>query len=152
MKTCKECGNKIPSSFRSDAKYCSVQCGNNFRNKKHYKLHPEQYKEKRKKDNSNVSKRILSRVKSRAAAKNIPFNLDVSDIVVPDVCPVLGIEIFTQPGLGTNQPNSPSLDRMVPELGYVKGNVRVISNRANLLKSNAEIWELEAVLEDLKCL
>lgn len=35
---------------------------------------------------------------------------------------------------------------------FFTGNVRVISSRANLLKNNAEIWELEKVLEDLKCL
>ena len=46
--------------------------------------------------------------------------------------------------------NSPSLDRIRLELGYVKGNVRVISGRANLLKNDATIEELEAVLGDMK--
>jgi hypothetical protein len=149
---CKECGGEIPKSFRVDAQYCSKKCGNNFRNKKHYKLHPDEYKNKRLRDNSNVEKRIFYRVKSRALKNNIPFDLDLEDIVVPEVCPVLGIPLFTAPGQGHNQINSPSVDRINPKLGYVKGNVRIISNRANLLKSNAEVWELEAVLEDLKCL
>lgn len=46
--------------------------------------------------------------------------------------------------------NDPSVDRIIPELGYTKGNVRVISNRANLLKNNASIEEIELVLEDLR--
>lgn len=68
---------------------------------------------------------------------------------------VLGIPIVKTHGTSGKvgyRPNAPSVDRIRPELGYVKGNVRVISSRANLLKNNAEIWELEKVLEDLKCL
>jgi hypothetical protein len=41
--------------------------------------------------------------------------------------------------------NSPSLDRIIPELGYVKGNIMVISHKANTIKSNANIEELEKV-------
>jgi hypothetical protein len=43
-----------------------------------------------------------------------------------------------------------SLDRIVPELGYVKGNIAVISNRANSLKSNATLEELERLCAWLK--
>ena len=45
-------------------------------------------------------------------------------------------------------PDSPSLDRIVPELGYVKGNIRVISNRANHLKSDATLEEHRKILLD----
>jgi hypothetical protein len=47
-------------------------------------------------------------------------------------------------------PDSPSLDRIDPSKGYVKGNVRVISARANLLKNDATVGELTLVLEDLR--
>jgi hypothetical protein len=46
--------------------------------------------------------------------------------------------------------SSPSLDRLVPALGYVIGNIHVISNRANTLKNNASIKELECVIEYMK--
>jgi hypothetical protein len=97
---------------------------------------------------------ILSRCKYRAKQNNIPFDLTKDDIVIPKVCPVLGIEIKQlsmddEPKKGYH-PNSPSLDRIIPGLGYVKGNVRVISARANLLKNDATISELELVLKDLK--
>lgn len=49
-----------------------------------------------------------------------------------------------------HRPNSPSLDRIVPERGYVAGNLRVISNRANTLKNNATIDEMRLVLADLE--
>ncbi len=53
---------------------------------------------------------------------------------MPEVCPVLGIPLFVRDGkVG---PNSPSLDKIVPELGYVTGNVKVISNLANNIKQD----------------
>lgn len=94
---------------------------------------------------------ILARIKNRAKTNKIPFNLDITDIVVPEVCPVLGIPITSgfEKGKGYH-PDGPSVDRLIPSLGYVKGNVRVISARANLLKNDATISELELVLEDLR--
>lgn len=47
---------------------------------------------------------------------------------------------------GSRRDRKPSLDRVVPSLGYVKGNVRVISFRANRIKSDATADELRAVL------
>lgn len=148
---CLGCNEALSEEGRSDRKWCSAKCGNKARSRDHYKRHPERFKQKRYLENSDVQRRIYSRIKSRCKVKKIKFNLDIDDIQVPDLCPVLGIEIASAPGSGTNQPSSPSVDRIRPELGYVKGNVRVISNRANLLKSNASVEELTKVLEDLKC-
>lgn len=145
---CLVCEEEIPEAKRIDAIYCSDDCGKKRRQKRHYNKNRDLYKSKREYYNELADRRILSRVKSRAKKGNIPFNLTLEDIVVPETCPVLGIKIY--PSQCKNPPNSPSVDRINPELGYIKGNVRVISNRANLLKSNAEVWEIEAVLEDLK--
>lgn len=46
------------------------------------------------------------------------------------------------------RPASPSLDKIIPSLGYVPGNVRIISARANLLKNDATVDELRAILKD----
>jgi hypothetical protein len=84
------------------------------------------------------------RAKARAKERGVPFDLDVKDLLpLPIVCPVLGIRLTFNGG--RMKRNSPSLDRMKPELGYVRGNVRVISQRANGLKSDATSEELEAV-------
>ncbi len=83
----------------------------------------------------------------RSRAKNLPFDIEKTDIVVPEVCPVLGIKL--EKAYGRMADNSPSLDRVRPELGYVKGNVRVISQRANRLKCDATAAELKLVYEDL---
>ena len=87
---------------------------------------------------------MLWGVKSRAKTRGIPFNLTQDDIVIPQVCPVLGIQLVM--GTGCPSPNSPSLDRIDPNYGYVKGNVQVISHRANTIKSNATVDELRLLL------
>jgi hypothetical protein len=97
-----------------------------------------------------VEYRILTRAKSRAKQNNIPFNLELIDIVIPETCPLLGIPIEIQPKKGYH-PNSPSLDKIIPEKGYIKGNVWVISNRANTLKNDASLQELQTLVENLKC-
>jgi hypothetical protein len=67
----------------------------------------------------------------------------MDDVVVPDRCPVLGIPLVV--GVGVVGPNSPTLDKIIPALGYVPGNVVVISHRANSIKHNATSTELFAV-------
>jgi|SRR5579864_681272 len=77
----------------------------------------------------------------RAVAKGIPWDLCLDDIPpIPDICPALGITL-DRTSTKTND-YSPSLDCVIPELGYVPGNVRVISWRANRIKSNATSREL----------
>jgi hypothetical protein len=66
----------------------------------------------------------------------------VEDIVIPLHCPVLGLPLYRNSGGAAQGPNSPSLDRIDPALGYVQGNVKVISSRANAIKSNASPEEL----------
>jgi hypothetical protein len=87
--------------------------------------------------------------KVRARKNGLPFNIEVSDLSVPEACPVLGIALVW--GCGKRQKDaSPTVDRIVPSLGYVKGNVAVISWRANRIKSDATADELSAVLEYFK--
>lgn len=150
---CWTCGEEIPKYKRSDAKYCSPTCGNGYRKWRHYHNNPELYRRNRWEENSNIEKRMYSRIKSRAKKNNIPFDLEIDDIVVPEKCPILGIELDWNVGKGSGfHDNSPSLDKIYPKYGYVRGNVRVISSRANLLKSNATSEELEKILEDLHAL
>jgi hypothetical protein len=83
---------------------------------------------------------IWQRAHRRAASRSLPFSISVQSIVIPPICPVLGIPIV----LGARRSdNSPSLDRLVPEKGYVPGNVRVISDKANRIKGDRSISQLE---------
>lgn len=75
--------------------------------------------------------------RNRAAKKQVPFDLTEHDFEIPEVCPYLGIPLVRNTGGKSNAFNSPTLDRIVPELGYVKGNVEVVSLLANAMKQNA---------------
>lgn len=74
----------------------------------------------------------------------VEFDLHLSDIVIPLVCPVLGIPLRVNHSV--TGPNSPSVDRINPSGGYTKGNVTIISLKANTIKSNATIAEVRQVL------
>jgi hypothetical protein len=90
-------------------------------------------------------KRLLTQIKSRCKRDGVPFDLVESDVVMPDRCPLLGIEFSKD-----DRWSLASLDRIVPSLGYVKGNVWVVSFRANAIKSNATCDELEKVSRSLR--
>jgi hypothetical protein len=94
--------------------------------------------------------RMLQGAKERAQRKSIPFFLNLEDIVIPELCPLLGIPLMSGSGRGGMTGNSPTLDRKIPELGYVKGNVWVISHRANSIKRDASLAELEMLVERLR--
>lgn len=91
-----------------------------------------------------LSAYMVQRAKARASSKGFEFNLDKVDIIVPNVCPILGIPLVV--GEGEVCDGSPTLDRINSKLGYVKGNVQVISFRANTLKSNASLEELKLIV------
>lgn len=91
---------------------------------------------------------MLKRTKARAAKRGVLFDLSKDDIVIPEYCPVLGIKL--EQGRNRKFPNSPSLDRIIPAKGYVKGNVAVISLRANQIKNDASIEDLQKVIDWLK--
>lgn len=82
---------------------------------------------------------IWERARRRANRYKIDFDLPKDGIVIPDRCPALGIPLATA---GQRSATSPSLDRIEPNLGYVRGNVRVISDRANRIKGDRGLEEL----------
>lgn len=88
---------------------------------------------------------MLQNARSRARTAGVPLTITVDDIVIPTHCPILGLPLFQITGKKGGGANSPSLDRIEPEAGYVPGNIVVISNRANRLKSDATIEELRSI-------
>lgn len=84
---------------------------------------------------------LIGAARQRAKAKDLPFDLTVDDFEIPEFCPILGLKLEVSDGRGAGA-NSATLDRMDPPLGYVPGNVWVISARANMMKSDANADEL----------
>lgn len=87
-------------------------------------------------------KRTVYVANKRAARCGFPGALLVSDVELATTCPILGVEIV----YGGRSDNSASLDKVVPSKGYVAGNVRVVSRRANRLKADATLAELRAIV------
>lgn len=86
--------------------------------------------------------------KRGARARGIGFKLKKEDVQIPKRCPVLGIPL--EMGVKKFHAGSPTLDRINSKRGYVKGNVWVISHRANMIKSNATLAELKLLVKALE--
>ena len=95
-------------------------------------------------------KKLLSSCKSRAKINSIPFELEsIDDLEWNTVCPLLGIEI--KYGYEDRLSHcSPSIDRIDNTKGYIKGNVWIVSYRANTLKRNSNADELMTLATNLK--
>jgi len=91
---------------------------------------------------------LLNKAKERAKKKKLAFSITVEDLCVVEKCPVLGIAIRYD--LERVSSNSPTIDRIDNSRGYISGNVQIISFRANSLKSDATIEELQLVIEHMK--
>ena len=89
-----------------------------------------------------VEKKMLRRAKQRAKDKGLKFDLSAEDVVIPELCPILGIELKMHKGRSGGNPNSPALDRIDNNKGYVRGNVMVMSHLANMMKSSATTEEM----------
>lgn len=79
-------------------------------------------------------RKMIESAKQRARRGGLPFALTIDDLPpAPWTCPYFGFELKTG---GKRSDLSASLDRITPSLGYIPGNVEVISWKANRLKNN----------------
>jgi hypothetical protein len=93
--------------------------------------------------------RVARLKKSFCKNNNIDFDLTEEDLkdIWTTHCPVFG-KAFVM--FDKSHDCSPALDRIDPGKGYIKGNVCFISARANRIKYNATIEELEKVIDYIK--
>ena len=115
---------------------CKV-CEKNKANKK-YRLNP--------------IPQLIFAFKKRAKRQKVPFDLTIEDISnllknAGNICPVLGVKMTTTE-LGSGDTDcSPSFDRIYPKKGYIKGNIVVVSNKANRIKTDATVDEIRKVAD-----
>lgn len=93
--------------------------------------------------------KIVRDARFRAKRDSIPFDLSVDDLIIPLKCPILGLTLVRH-NPGSPAPNSTTLDKIKPDLGYVKGNVQFVSHKANTMKNNLALNEMEKVLHYMK--
>lgn len=134
-RVCKNCKVTFTRIVRAGQLFCSADCRKKYWNKQcsdsSYKWHK-----------NNPERVMLRSAKHRAKKQGVAFDLVLGDIVIPEYCPVLGIKLECNAGSGGAKQNSPSLDRIVPALGYVKGNIQVMSHLANVMKHDANPEQL----------
>ena len=153
--TCDFCGKEfefisgIAHFKRRPEHFCSQTCQANRQNiKQGNKLHGLAGHG----DKKDKRYTIWCGAKKRAKLKGQEFNLEIEDIpAIPEFCPILNIKIVANK---THSPldSSPSLDRIDSNKGYTKGNIQIISNRANRIKSDATIEEIELLLNFMRAL
>lgn len=86
--------------------------------------------------------------KSECKQKGFEFDLDIEYLtnIWTSFCPIFGTPMKLGVG-GRGDKNTSHLDRINPNLGYIKGNVAWISGRANRIKYNATIKELRLIAD-----
>jgi len=87
--------------------------------------------------------KFLKKRHNALSSKNWAWEIKHSDLVFPTHCPILGLELdwFSE----SRKENSPSFDRVDPGKGYLKGNVVIMSWRANRIKNDGTASEHEAI-------
>lgn len=166
MKTCKKClktldiGNFSKDASKKDGLDIYCKCCVKEKSKSHYvknrtkrlEQNKIRYSENKvsiletckqnykKLKSSSPEVLMLRSAKRRAKVQNLPFTLTIEDIVIPEYCPILNIRL--EVAAEHANANSPSLDKIVPELGYTKENIQVISNLANTMKWDASFQQL----------
>lgn len=141
MKQCKVCNEELTDNnwYPSSKKLSLFKCKT---------CSKQQSRESYKK--YSVEEILYFNAQQRARKKNLEFNIEVSDIVVPKLCPVYGVPLERATGSRGASEFSPTLDRFDSSKGYIKGNVGVISWKANRLKSNGTAEDFRLLLEWLK--
>ena len=100
----------------------------------------KEYKPRQMLTNERIAYRMLLGARRRAKQGGYPCTITLEDIVIPDTCLITGMKLKVNEN--TAGPDSPSLDKIIPSLGYVPGNIMVISHAANLFKYNHSLEDL----------
>ena len=93
---------------------------------------------------------MLREARRRAKERGVEFSIRPDQIEWPSdgLCPIK--KVYLEKNKGFVMANSPSLDRIRSDLGYLPGNVRVISWRMNNLKGDLTVDEAENLLLYMK--
>lgn len=105
-------------------------------------------KEKRESRIRNAQHYLWKRAKDRAIKQGLEFDIEEADVIIPEKCPIL--EVPFEWGVKGEYEYSPSLDKINPAKGYTKGNVWVISKKANSMKNSATPEELAIFCKNIR--
>ena len=148
FKICNKCNKELSfNKFRERKDTGWKDINNKFRYSYCRECEKKRFKEAYKKD---PISQMLSNSKIRAKAKKLPHNITSDDIreVWPkdNICPVLKKPFEMGFKSGKTKSMAPSLDKIIPSKGYTKGNIVVISDIVNRLKSDASLEDLKKII------
>jgi hypothetical protein len=119
--------------------------------RQYYQEHKEYFKDKRRGKDNRLNEMLRS-AKRRASDNCLPFDLTIEymETIAMDHCPITGELLdwelqFSEEG--KRNPTAPSLDKIIPSLGYTQGNVAIIGHRMNALKSDMTLEELNQLVD-----
>lgn len=168
-KKCSKCGRELPleafsrgNSLYGRRSFCK-ECEHAIQNSPEYRKRKREMEKQRRLNpeyvlhrNAMDKKRRMKdpkhwlwvSAKNRAKNKGWEFTITEEDFDLPSTCPLLGIPMWKNSEEACS--NSYSLDRIDSSKGYIPGNVWVISKRANAIKNNATLEELELLTKNLR--
>ena len=148
-KICKECNqslnlNKfsliekwnVNSDTKNTCKKCSIKIRQTEKLNRDWKV--------------DAARLLYKNIKSRCKGIGREFSIELEDITIPEKCPVFGFDLKREDR--QTWMCAPSVDRIDSSKGYIKGNVTVVSRRANILKRDATLEELEQLFNYYKTL
>lgn len=125
----------------------STSKANEYRNKLNIKPKKEEKTYHTKTDR--LKGYIIRNIKSSAKIRNLNFNLQYTDLELPETCPILQIPLKYK-GEGKSQEyNYATVDRIDNSKGYVKGNIIIVSRLANAMKNEANFEQLETFFNNM---
>lgn len=129
---CKQCKREYDLMYRNSDKVKAYQISEEYRQKKRDYI------------NTNYLEKKVSNIKSRikSTGRNLEFSITIDDLEVPEYCPLLNVKLDYEIGKGYQNGYTASIDRIDNNLGYIKGNVWVVSKLANTMKNRASVEEL----------
>ena len=162
---CPDCGKEKLSRKRDFGKLCS-SCNMKTIEKQHRHLrfkenkltiaeHCKNTREKYKDTFTYRLRKLVEQAKARSKRNNLEFELTLDNVLdlypEDNKCPVFKFDLsFNSNGRGGYRENSPSIDRIDSNKGYTLDNVQIISTKANILKSNASLQDIEALYNFMK--
>jgi len=148
-KICKECNQSLNlnkfsliekwnpnSDTKNTCKKCSIKIKQTEKLNRDWKV--------------DAAKLLYKNIKSRCKRIGREFSIELEDIIIPEKCPVFGFDLKREDR--QTWMCAPSVDRIDSSKGYIKGNVTVVSRRANILKKDATLEELEQLFNYYKTL
>lgn len=110
---------------------------------KNLNLKPNFFEEVYTDEKSRIKGYMIRNIKASAKRRGIPFDLSWSDLDLPTHCPVLGLKLSYNGEPGFNSNHRATVDRIDNTIGYIPGNVWIISRLANTMKNEADLLTLE---------